>query len=347
MRIRTVMAAAVSTIGLSCVAEDFATVEPTSYSPSRAAPHATAGPPDVSAHEVSPSNPPPSRQPAAGAGAATSSAPPPATPPAAPRSRVVPADLEPLFVAAAREQPPGERTVELIAVASAMMREQPQFAAAIGDRLDPVCREVFFSDAIVAGMDRIGLRRHAVKKGESPWKIARAHAVEPPLVARLNPTAEPTHLRIGQRLKVLDLASADLEVVIDLAAHRLSLFRLPSDGGGAQLLVHVPVAIGAATSPTPRGSTRVERIVVDPLFVDRKENTSHGPLDPKNPWGKARVTLEAEPLDVERCEIHGRPGRDPGEYAGKSVTDGDIWMPNDALTLLVECLRVGVRVELR
>lgn len=340
MRIRTVMAAAVSSFGLSCAADDFVAVEPRAPTTHRSSPAVEpdhVATPEESRPSAARDSPPPSTTPR--------TTPPP--PPASTHPRSLPEDLEPLFVAAAREQPRGERTVEAIVVGSARMRETPQFGSAIGDRLAPICRELFFTDAIVAGMERIGLRRHAVRKGESPWKIARALAIEPALVARLNPTAEPTHLRIGQRLKVLDLAAADLEIVIDLDAHRLALFRLPSDGGGAQLLLYSPIAHGDAKTPTARGTTRVERIVVDPLHVDKKTNTSHGPLDPKNPWGKARIVLDAEPLDVERCEIHGRPGRPGEEYLGKNVTDGDVWLTNDDLTLLAECLRVGARVEIR
>lgn len=339
MRFRTVMAAAISLYFTSCVADDFVAVEPRAPSSARA----SVDPAPDRTPTGAAAKPTPTEKPAPAL--TTSKVAPPKLPnPPPATTRAVPEDLEPLFIAASREQPPGERTIELIAVASLRMREASPFSAAIGERLEPYCLDVFFSDRNFAGMERLGLRRHAVRKGESPWKIGRALGVDPAHVARLNPTAEATHLRVGQRLKVLDLASADLEIVIDRAAHRLALYRLPADGGGAQLLMFVPVAHGAAATPTHPGATRVASIVSNPLYVDRKSNSSHGPLDPKNPWGPARISLAPDPLDVERCEIHGRPGHDPAEFAGLAVTDGDLWLRTEDLARLVECLRVGARV---
>jgi lipoprotein-anchoring transpeptidase ErfK/SrfK len=338
------LAAILAVLGAGCIADDVVSVEPRPPTSARARSFTgvdSAPPTTDSAANAIPTKPPPTAAPTKPP--APTPAPPSLTNPPPPTERALPADLEPLFAGANKEQPPGERTVELIAVASARMRDDPRFAPVIGDRLEPICAAAFFTPQLLSGMERLGLRRHAVRKGESPWKIARALGTEPAYVTRVNPDAVPTSLHIGQRLKVLDLASADLEVVIDLAAARLTLFRLPADGGGAQMLMHAPIASGAGATPTPRGTTRIERVVVNPLYVDPKSGAKHGPLDPKNPWGAARIALEGAPLGNEKVEVHGGAQ----DEVGGAVTDGDIWLANADLVRLTECVRVGTRVVIR
>lgn len=338
---------------LGCAADDIVSVEPSGQArrandepPERTMPaelastgkpsSTAASPYDSNAGKPTPTKPKPSS--ASGAAKPAAGAPP------APAK--LPAELEALLGSASNESPRGVRSVEAIVEGSVRLRAHPELAPTLGDRLEPICRDLYFGEDVIPGMERLGLRRHAVRKGESPWKIARAMVVDPALITRLNPKIEPTRLRVDQRVKVVDLSSSEIELDVDLAAHRLALYRIPADGGAAQLMLYVPVATGEAKTPTPRGTTKISRITPSPMWVDSKTGKTAGPNDASNPWGAVRILLDAEALDVERMQIHGRPGRDDSEFAGKAVTDGDLWLRTEDLVRLSECLREGAHVTI-
>ena len=337
---------------IGCVADDFVAVESSGHPrrtiedpPEKTATAESSGTrPDQAANSAydAPAKPKPE---SAGSKPATkgttSEGAPTRTPP------TLPAELEARIATAKEESPRGDRSIEAIVAGSAALRAHPEYAPWLGDRLEVICRDVFFGPDVVPGMERVGVRRHAVRAGESPWKIARAMRVETALLDLLNPKLDATHLRVGQRLKVVDLAAGDVEIDIDRAAHRLALYRSPADGGEPQLMLYVPCATGAPKTPTASGTTKVGSIVFKPPYVDRKSGKTLPNDDASHPWGAVRITLDGEPLDVERIQIHGRPGHDVGEFAGKAVSDGDLWLRSEDLERLAYCLREGTKVTIR
>lgn len=350
MRIRDLAASLLVVSLVSCVADDFVAVESAGHPrrtiddpPEKTSPTETSGTgPDQSAKSAydAPAKPKPESAASKPASKDATDSPPARTPPS------LPPELEARISTAKDEAPRGERSIEAIVAGGAALRAHPEYAPWLGDRLEVICRDVFFGPDIVPGMERVGVRRHAVRAGESPWKIARAMRVESGLLDLLNPKLDATHLRVGQRLKVVDLAAGDIEVDIDRTAHRLALYRVPADGGEPQLMLYVPCATGTPKTPTPSGTTKVGSIVFKPPYVDRKSGKTLSNDDPSHPWGAVRIVLDGEPLDVERIQIHGRPGRDIGEFAGKAVSDGDLWLRTDDLERLAYCLREGTKITI-
>src|SRR6185295_17285701 len=138
--------------------------------------------------------------------------------------------LAPLF-SKAKADPGG--VVPLILAASAELDStspahrplDPKEVRLLADTLEPFCRRAFFSPERLAGMDGLGLVLHTVRAGEVPERIAKHYRIGAGLLVYLNPEFDPRKLREGQTLKVLDLSSSNLDVVVEKSLYRLAAWR--------------------------------------------------------------------------------------------------------------------------
>jgi hypothetical protein len=256
---------------------------------------------------------------------------------AATPSRAASSDaLASAFTAADRD--PGAIASLVREASRALKSAAPSEASAIGDHLEPYAKRLFFDPLPLPGREEVGRKRHAVAAGEYPWKIAKNYAIDPHLIALLNPGADATHLRIDQRLDVLDLTGAELEIVVDRTRHRLTLFATHGAGkpaaGERLMLMHVPVAVGRAEARTPIGVTKITRRV---RAVDDRKNAA---------W-PYRLDLDGAALDHERITIQSPPAGASPDWLGAAVTDGSLWMRTEDLTRLGDCVREGVTVTIR
>lgn len=268
--------------------------------------------------------------------------------PEAPTSLLEPREpsLEVFFTEASVD--PAKIVPMLLAVSERMQDADAATASALGDRLEPYCRRLFFGPDKVPGMAALGVATHAVKAGEYPFKIAAAHGIEVDHLLALNPDVDPKKLRVGQRLKALDLKGGSLDLAIDLGRFRLALWRTLPEGaphaGSRILLMQVPIATGAAPLPSPDGATKIDRRVKDPKWTDPKTKKVHRPGDPAHPFGHYYLGLDPEGIDQDRIAIHAAPATAPKVWLEHAVTNGSIWLEDGDLANLYSCVRVGTKV---
>ena len=136
-----------------------------------------------------------------------------ARPAAAPR-------LDQLFTTAQRD--PAGVVPLLIEGSRTLATLAPADAQRLGDTLEPFARRAFFTPERLPGMERLGLVEHTVAKGENPTVIASRYDIGPGLLNYLNRDLDPKRLKVGDRLKVLDLSRGQLELDVDRSTYRLA-----------------------------------------------------------------------------------------------------------------------------
>src|SRR5262245_3555735 len=112
--------------------------------------------------------------------------------------------LDLLFHAAAHDP---SAVVPLILEASRRIPEKPTAEGhRIAERLRPFLKRAFFGPEQLPDMAQIGIARYRVKKGDVPIRIAARYRVGHALLPELNAQYDERRLKIGSRLKVIDLS---------------------------------------------------------------------------------------------------------------------------------------------
>ena len=221
-----------------------------------------------------------------------------------------PADLDELFAQAARDP---AAVVPLIERASERLGQLDGPAGhALAERLGPFSERAFLGPERLPGMERLGLALQPIQRGQLPGAIARRNRIGPGLLGFLNERYDERKLHAGQALKVLDLASRPLRLVVDRARYRLTAWR-GTEGGGWTLVAYWPVGLGAPETPTPLGRTRVVERVRDPEWTHPLTGEVIPPRDPRNLLGGYWIELDPGPL--------GRPGIGLHGYTGAALVD--------------------------
>lgn len=253
--------------------------------------------------------------------------------------------FEELFRAAMSD---ASATVPLLVEGSRVLASlPPESAPRLGDTLEPFARRAFFGPENLPGMEALGLRHHVVAKGETPTSIAARYDIGPGLLAYLNRDFDARRLRVGQNLKVLDVAHGELELEVDRAMFRLALWRrLPE--GGRVLVLYTPVGVGATDSPTPMGSTRVTKRVLQPQWTDPDTRQVFAPTDPRNVLGGYWIALDPDGLGGRRgIGIHGYTGAPSDDWLSKQGSHGCIRMLQRDVDRVYHAAVEGTLVELR
>ncbi len=223
---------------------------------------------------------------------------------------------------------------------------QPDDARRLGDSLEPFARRVFFGPEKLQGQERLGLVDHVVAKGDNPTAIAARHDVGHGLLAYLNAGFDARKLRVGQRLKVLDLSRGQLEIEVDRAAYRLAAWRqLPE--GGRVLVLFAPIGIGAVDSPTPVGRTQITKRVLDPQWTDPDTKRVYAPDDPGNVLGGYWIALGSEGLGQGGIGIHGYTGAPSDDWLQKPGSRGCVRMLKADIDRVFHLATEGTPVEIR
>lgn len=247
--------------------------------------------------------------------------------------------LEALFLAADRS---ADGLPDLIVGVSARIAAA---TAGEGDalalRLEPYCRRAFFGPERFAGMERLGIAVHTVGKGEVPGAIARRYGFSDGLLGRLNQGYAPRSLRVGQELKVLDLRSAGLRLVVDRERHRLAALRGDPAGGGELVMLYVTVGLGAPATPTPSGTTRVVERALDCEWTDPNTGVTYPPGDPGNLLGGYWMRLDEQGIGKKGIGLHGFTGDDPSAWLGKDASNGCVRMLQDDIDRVFHLALVG------
>jgi lipoprotein-anchoring transpeptidase ErfK/SrfK len=253
--------------------------------------------------------------------------------------------VEALFAEAQRDP---AAVVPLLVEGSRLMATLPPEAARrLGDTLEPFARRAFFSPEQLPGMERLGLVLHTIAKDETPTAIVARFDVGTGLLPYLNQDYDARKLRVGRKLKVLDVARGELEIDVDRSSFRLAATRQLAEGGRV-LVLYAPVGIGAADSPTPTGHTRITKRVLDPQWTDPDTRQVYGPKDPRNVLGGYWIALDPEGLGGRRgIGIHGYTGAPSDDWLQKPGSHGCIRMLQRDVDRVYHVATEGTVVELR
>lgn len=280
-------------------------------------------------------------QPAAGPLATPDDAAPQRAPAAASTGRE---SLAPLFARATKD-PAG--IVPLLVAASAELETlAPKDAALLADTLEPFARRAFFSGERVPGMEELGLALHEVAKGEVPTKIAARYRIGAGLLPYLNDEFDERKLRVGQRLKVLDLAKNALELVVEKTTFRLYAWeRLAS--GKRVLVLCVPVGLGAADSSTPTGATTIVKRVLHPDWTHPVTHKVYKDGDPENVLGGYWVALDPTGIGKSGIGLHGYTGDVAANWIERGASNGCVRMLQNDIDRVFHLAIEGTHIELR
>jgi lipoprotein-anchoring transpeptidase ErfK/SrfK len=230
-----------------------------------------------------------------------------------------PADLDALFAQAERDP---AAVVPLIERASERLGHLDGPAGhALAQRLAPFAERAFLGPERLPGMERLGLALHPLQRDELPGTVARRNRIGPGLLGFLNERYDERRLRAGQELKVLDLASRPLQIVVDRSHYRLAAWR-GTEGGGWTLVAYCPVGLGAPESPTPPGRTRIVERVRDPEWTHPVSGEVIPPRDPRNLLGGWWIELDAGPLGKPGIGFHGYTGAAPADWLEQPASNG-------------------------
>lgn len=231
--------------------------------------------------------------------------------------------LAPLF-ARAKTDPAGVVPLILEGSAALARLDEPE-ARLLADTLEPFCARAFFSPERLPRMEELGLALHTVRSGEVPERITRRYRTGSGLLPYLNEGFDERRLREGQALKVLDLSSGSLEIVVKRGTYRLTVLRvLPK--GGRVLVLCVPVGLGASDSPTPLGRTSITLRVRNPEWTDPETKTVYAPADPGNVLGGYWIALDSAGIGRTGIGLHGFTGELAANWIERPASHGCVRM---------------------
>ncbi len=265
--------------------------------------------------------------------------------PARPADPAQAARFEALFE---RARTDAAAVVPLLVEGSRMMQDlEPEPRRRMGDTLEPFARRVFFGPDLLLGAEQLGVGQHVVAKGETPTSIAARYDVGAGLLEYLNADFEPKRLRVGQKLKVLDVSHGEIELEVDRSNFRLAAWRQLASGGRV-LVMFAPVGLGATDSPTPTGRTFVTKRAREPEWTDPDTRKVFGPRDPRNVLGGYWMALDAESLGGRKgIGLHGYTGAPSDDWLQKPGSHGCVRMLQRDMDRVFHLATEGTVVELR
>jgi lipoprotein-anchoring transpeptidase ErfK/SrfK len=220
-------------------------------------------------------------------------------------------------------------------------------ASVLADTLEPYSRRAFFGPERLPEMERLGLRVHVVAPGELPGEIARRYGFGAGLLKYLNQGYDERKLRAGQELKVLDLTDKSLSIVVTKSTYRMSIWRTSPDRRQPLLIAHFPVGLGAESSPTPTGDTRVTKRVLDPEWTHPETREVIAPHDPRNILGGYWIALDPEGIGRAGIGFHGFTGDVPKNWIEQPASHGCVRLLQPDIDRVFQLALDGTRVSLR
>lgn len=237
------------------------------------------------------------------------------------------ADVQALLAAAAKDpaQIPAlvtQGSAELARLAASDEKK----AAELGDALEPFCKRLFFSSESIAGSEALGVTTHTVEKGELPSVIAKRMHTSAGMLAYLNAGFDEKKMRVGAKLRVLDLSDKSLHVEVRKNVYRMFLWRTLPGGSAPILVACMPVGLGAKETPTPEGTTTILKRVRDPQWTDPDTKQVIPASNPKNILGGYWIALDANTLGATGIGFHGFTGDAPKNWIEQPASHGCVRM---------------------
>jgi len=209
---------------------------------------------------------------------------------------------------------------------AALLEKDPRRAVLLADTLEPWCRRVYFSPESIPGAEQLGITTHVVQKGELPSKIAAAHRIGAGMLGYLNAGFDERKLRVGQKLKLIDLSDRSLRIEVRRDLFRMFVWRKAPGGSAELLMATMPVGLGAEKSPTPAGATKIEKRVLNPVWThpETRKVIPHG--DPENILGGYWIALSSDGIGKNGIGFHGYTGEPAANWIQKPASHGCVRM---------------------
>lgn len=206
-----------------------------------------------------------------------------------------------------------------------LLESDPRRAVLLADTLEPWCRRAYFSPEAIPGAEQLGIVTHVVQKGDLPSKIAAAHRIGAGMLGYLNAGFDERKLRVGQKLKLIDLSDRSLRIEVRRDLFRMFVWR-KAPGGGELLMATMPVGLGAEKSPTPAGATRIEKRVLNPVWTHPETRKVIPAGDPENILGGYWIALSSDGIGKSGIGFHGYTGEPSANWIQKPASHGCVRM---------------------
>ena len=156
---------------------------------------------------------------------------------------------------------------------------------------------------------------YVIRRGDTLRAIAASFGVSQSDIVRLNPDLDPRNLSVGQII-CIPLAPSPIEIIINIAAKRLTVYR------NGSIFREYIVATGKPETPTPVGV----------FEVINKE------IDPGGPYGTRWLGLSKR--------VYGIHGTNNPSSIGTAASNGCIRMYNEDIESLFDITVVGTPVRI-
>jgi len=234
----------------------------------------------------------------------------------------------------------------LLAASAEIERLPPQEALLLADTLEPFARRVFFGPEDLPGMQDLGVVTCTVAKGELASRICARRKVGAGLLPYTNEGYNEKQLRPGQRLKLIDNTRGDLELVVDRAGYRLLAWK-QTQAGQRVLVMCVPVGLGAASSPTPAGTTTITKRVLEPAWTHPETRAVYAHGDPRNVLGGYWIALDEAGLGRSGIGLHGYTGEASARWIEQPASHGCVRLLQGDIDRVYHLALEGTRVVIR
>ena len=156
---------------------------------------------------------------------------------------------------------------------------------------------------------------YVIRRGDTLRAIAASFGISQSDIARLNPDLDPRNLSVGQII-CIPLAPSPIEIIINIAAKRLTVYR------NGSIFREYIVATGKPETPTPVGV----------FEVINKE------IDPGGPYGTRWLGLSKRGYGIH--------GTNNPSSIGTAASNGCIRMYNEDIESLFDITVVGTPVRI-
>jgi lipoprotein-anchoring transpeptidase ErfK/SrfK len=209
------------------------------------------------------------------------------------------------------------------------------------DRLMEITEITVFSGRVIAGDGMV--EEYRVKAGDSLAKIAKARGTQThwKLIQRVNGIADPTKIRVDQRLK---LVRGPFHAVVDKSDFRMDVYHgVPDRPTQWVYVMSFDVGLGMDDG-TPLGSFVIGSKLENPGWVNPKNPSErYERNDPENPIGEYWLAIDGIGASA-RFTGFGLHGTTEPESIGRSMSLGCVRLRDEDIELVYELLEEKVSV---
>ncbi len=212
------------------------------------------------------------------------------------------------------------------------------------DALSALNRALLFGPKLYEGEPIT--RSYVVQPGDSLSKIASKEnlGVDWRLVQRINGIGDPSKIRVGQTIKLLQ---GPFHGVVHKGEYRLDIFHGPTDNRGSwRYVMSAPVGLGeSGSTPTGAFTVKPNSRLINPYWVNPRTGERFDADDKNNPIGERWIGLEGLGADAIKTG-YGLHGTIDPSSIGAQQSMGCIRLGTEDVELVYELLMPGSLVSI-